>query len=272
MVMLLSCFHLSLPTPSHPSLATPFPPLPSILPLLPFPPLPSIPSTPPPIPTSPLHPFHSSSSHLSPPSLPILIPFPPLPSIPSTPPLPTSPLHPFHFSPPSLPLLPFPPLPSSPSHLSPPPLPLLPFPPFAPTAAVYRGKYKHNVVAIKKSLTPSQMENASALAEEDDDQFYPEEALLLFRDFRQEVTVLSQLYHPNIVALLGVSLHPMCIVLEFAPKGSLFGILDKRIEAVKASQADAASTVPRMPGGVLGHMMTLKVALQVRGRKVHWIT
>ena len=108
------------------------------------------------------------------------------------------------------------------------------------------------------------MENLNAMAEEEeDDQVYPEEALLLFKDFRQEVTVLSQLYHPNIVSLLGVSLRPMCIVIEYAPKGSLFGVLDKRIEAIKTSQADAASTVPRMPGGVLGHMMSLKVALQV---------
>ena len=33
------------------------------------------------------------------------------------------------------------------------------------------------------------------------------EALFMFRDLRQEVTVLAQLDHPYIVALLGQSLH-----------------------------------------------------------------
>lgn len=81
---------------------------------------------------------------------------------------------------------------------------------------------------------------------------------------RQEVTVLAQLNHPNIVALLGVSFHPMCMVIELAPMGSLFGILDKKIEQYKAAQADRASVILRMPGGVLGHAMSTGIALQVR--------
>lgn len=83
------------------------------------------------------------------------------------------------------------------------------------------------------------------------------------RDLRQEVTVLAQLNHPNIVALLGVSFHPMCMVIELAPMGSLFGILDKKIEQNKAAQADRASVILRMPGGVLGHEMSTHIAMQV---------
>jgi len=84
------------------------------------------------------------------------------------------------------------------------------------------------------------------------------------RDLRQEVTVLAQLSHANIVALLGVCFHPMCMVLELAPMGSLFGILDKKIEQIKAAQADLASVILRMPGGVLGHELSMRIALQVR--------
>ena len=84
-----------------------------------------------------------------------------------------------------------------------------------------------------------------------------------FRDLRQEVTVLAQLSHPNIVALLGVSIRPMCIVLEFAPMGSLFGVLEKKVEQLKEKQVDSASAVLRMPGGVLGHVITTKIAAQV---------
>ncbi len=45
--------------------------------------------------------------------------------------------------------------------------------------------------------------------------------------------------------------------------GSLFGILDKKLEAMKQSQADLPSTIIRMPGGVLGHEISARIALQV---------
>ena len=83
-----------------------------------------------------------------------------------------------------------------------------------------------------------------------------------YRDLRQEVTVLAQLSHPNIVALLGVSIRPMCMVIELAPMGSLFGNLDKRLEEIKTIQA--LQVIPRMPGGVLGHEISTRMALQVR--------
>ena len=76
--------------------------------------------------------------------------------------------------------------------------------------------------------------------------------------------MLAQLSHPNIVALLGVSIRPMCMVIEYAPMGSLFGTLDKRVEHIKQEQADRASVLLRMPGGVLGREITTKIALQVR--------
>ena len=79
------------------------------------------------------------------------------------------------------------------------------------------------------------------------------------------MTVLAQLSHPNVVALLGVSIRPMCMVIEFAPMGSLFGVLEKTVEQLKQDQADRASVILRMPGGVLGREITMKIALQVRG-------
>lgn len=96
--------------------------------------------------------------------------------------------------------------------------------------------------------------------------------LYVFRDLRQEVTVLAQLNHPNIVALLGVSIRPMCMVIEFAPMGSLFGALDKTVEQIKQDQADRASVILRMPGGVLGREITMKIALQVRSNYCHGLS
>ena len=125
------------------------------------------------------------------------------------------------------------------------------------TGKVYQGKYKGATVAIK-GLTINQLYVSSELNTQTSTF-----VLNTFRNLRQEVTVLAQLSHPNIVALLGVSIRPMCIVLEFAPMGSLFGVLEKRLEQVKREQADSASVVLRMPGGVLGHITTTKIAAQV---------
>ncbi len=83
------------------------------------------------------------------------------------------------------------------------------------------------------------------------------------RDLRQEVTVLATLNHPNIVSLLGVSIRPMCMVIELAPMGSLFGILDKKLEQIKTAQAETGRVIVRLPGGVLGHEISAKGALQV---------
>ena len=116
-----------------------------------------------------------------------------------------------------------------------------------------------HTVAIKELLVQGGKEDPDNEEEEE----FSNESLFLFRDLRQEVTVLAQLSHPNIVALLGVSIRPMCIVLEFAPMGSLFGVLEKKVEQLKEKQVDSASAVLRMPGGVLGHVITTKIAAQV---------
>ena len=59
----------------------------------------------------------------------------------------------------------------------------------------------------------------------------------------------------------------MCIALELAPMGSLFGILDKKLEAIKAAQADLPTSNIKMPGGVLGHEISARIALQVSKRE-----
>lgn len=67
----------------------------------------------------------------------------------------------------------------------------------------------------------------------------------------------------------------MCIALELAPMGSLFGILDKKLEAIKAAQADLPTANIKMPGGVLGHEISARIALQVskreREREYHYL-
>ena len=59
----------------------------------------------------------------------------------------------------------------------------------------------------------------------------------------------------------GVSIHPMCVVVELAPLGILSDLLKERVEQFKEDRASASL---RMYGGVLGHELSSKVALQVR--------
>ena len=71
----------------------------------------------------------------------------------------------------------------------------------------------------------------------------------------------------NIVALLGVSVRPMCLVIEYASLGSLFGILDKKLDSIKTAQAELAFSIPRMPGGVLGQELSTRIAVLVAQRR-----
>ena len=75
---------------------------------------------------------------------------------------------------------------------------------------VCRGKYQHVPVAMKMFLTAAQIEHLTGKtdtsrrpSEADDDVIASGEALFMFRDLRNEVTLLAQLDHPYIVALLG---------------------------------------------------------------------
>lgn len=48
-----------------------------------------------------------------------------------------------------------------------------------------------------------------------------EQACRAYLAARQEVSILSQLEHPNIVPLIGLCLQPLCLILKLAPCGSL---------------------------------------------------
>ncbi|XP_042433494.1 serine/threonine-protein kinase STY13-like isoform X2 [Zingiber officinale] len=80
---------------------------------------------------------------------------------------------------------------------------------------LYRGIYDGEDVAIKLLEKP-----------END----PERALVMEQQFRQEVMMLANLKHPNIVRFIGACRKPMvwCIVTEYAKGGSVRQFLMKR--------------------------------------------
>ena len=54
------------------------------------------------------------------------------------------------------------------------------------------------------------------------------DAMRNFSEFRQEASTLHALQHPCIVALIGISIHPLCFALELAPLGSLNTVLSEK--------------------------------------------
>ena len=69
-------------------------------------------------------------------------------------------------------------------------------------------RYCNNIVAVKQFLTASQVDLALAEAEgatlpapAEEEVVSADEALFLFRDLRQEVTVLAQLDNPYVVSV-----------------------------------------------------------------------
>uniref|UniRef100_A0A8C2DDD6 non-specific serine/threonine protein kinase n=1 Tax=Cyprinus carpio TaxID=7962 RepID=A0A8C2DDD6_CYPCA len=115
---------------------------------------------------------------------------------------------------------------------------------------IYRAKYRDHPVAIKRfhfkkckqqslnSSTDTMMKHLQSM-----------DAARSFSEFRQEASMLHSLQHPCIVALVGISIHPLCFALQLAPLGSLNTILEER--------AKGSQFVP------LGHMLTYKVAYQI---------
>ncbi|XP_035387696.1 leucine-rich repeat serine/threonine-protein kinase 1 isoform X1 [Electrophorus electricus] len=114
---------------------------------------------------------------------------------------------------------------------------------------IYRAKYRGQPVAIKRfhfkkcrqfsiNSTDTMLKHLQSM-----------DASRSFSEFRQEAGMLHTLQHPCIVALVGISIHPLCFALQLAPLGSLNTVLE---EHSKGSQFIA-----------LGHMLTFKAAYQI---------
>ena len=66
----------------------------------------------------------------------------------------------------------------------------------------------------------------------------------------------------------GVCIHPMSIILELTPLGTLSVLLYAHIEQLNE---DRASGSLRMHGGVLGHVLSTRIALQVKyGHQINY--
>ena len=76
-------------------------------------------------------------------------------------------------------------------------------------AVVYKGvlKGKHQV-AIKKLLN---MMGAPM-------------TIKMILDFKSEISFLKDFHHPNIVGILATSCNPLCVMLEYCARGTLFSI------------------------------------------------
>eukprot|EP01094_Clydonella_sp_ATCC50884_P024260 TRINITY_DN6032_c0_g1_i1.p1 TRINITY_DN6032_c0_g1~~TRINITY_DN6032_c0_g1_i1.p1 ORF type:complete len:1495 (+),score=611.24 TRINITY_DN6032_c0_g1_i1:260-4486(+) len=78
---------------------------------------------------------------------------------------------------------------------------------------VYFGHWRGLDVAVKQ---------LSAMEGGDETE---EEAILKFKEFQQEVWVMSKLDHPCLTKLYGITIKPLQMVMEFAPLGDLSGLL-----------------------------------------------
>ena len=132
------------------------------------------------------------------------------------------------------------------------------------TATVFKGTYKNKEVAVKEfSYGASNRRghrNAPDLSEID-----VESTLQLLRMMRKEVSLQCRFQHPFILQLLAASIRPLVIVLELAPLGALSVVLSEKANKLNEEWIEKynATAPPPMPGGVLGHRLTMKIALQI---------
>ncbi|KAI3495150.1 hypothetical protein L1887_37349 [Cichorium endivia] len=80
---------------------------------------------------------------------------------------------------------------------------------------IYRGIYKQRAVAVKMVRIPTHKEETRAMLEQ---------------QFKSEVTLLSRLYHPNIVQFIAACKKPpvYCIIMEYMSQGTLRMYLNKK--------------------------------------------
>ncbi|CAH1448223.1 serine/threonine/tyrosine-protein kinase HT1 [Lactuca sativa] len=80
---------------------------------------------------------------------------------------------------------------------------------------IYRGIYKQRAVAVKMVRIPTHKE---------------ETRIMLEQQFKSEVSLLSRLYHPNIVQFIAACKKPpvYCIIMEYMSQGTLRMYLNKK--------------------------------------------
>jgi hypothetical protein len=83
-------------------------------------------------------------------------------------------------------------------------------------ASIFKGTFQGNTVAIKKYNTDN---SASALGKS----VIINTALL--KDIHNEVTLMTEMEHPNIVKCYGISLNPLSMVTEYLSHSDLFGLI-----------------------------------------------
>jgi Leucine-rich repeat (LRR) protein len=97
---------------------------------------------------------------------------------------------------------------------------------------VYRGRWKHTLVAIKELIALEQLvieQNGVSLQEMLGAPENSSQIQQAVEEFRAEVLVMSHLHHPNVLLLVGAcsELPHCCIVTEYLPNGSMYDALHR---------------------------------------------
>ncbi|XP_034536413.1 leucine-rich repeat serine/threonine-protein kinase 1 isoform X2 [Notolabrus celidotus] len=117
---------------------------------------------------------------------------------------------------------------------------------------IYRARYRDQPVAVKRfHFKKCRQQTITSDTDTMMKHLQSADTWRSFSEFRQEASMLHSLQHPCIVALVGISIHPLCFALQLAPLGSLNTVLEEKQKS-KGSRY--------MP---LGHMLTFRVAYQI---------
>ncbi|XP_074650485.1 leucine-rich repeat serine/threonine-protein kinase 1-like [Tubulanus polymorphus] len=82
------------------------------------------------------------------------------------------------------------------------------------------------------------------------------------RALRQEVTLMARLHHPLVISLIAAGIQPSCLMIEYAPLGSLRSVLEQKVfeqRGTEFAQKQGLQTY----SSVLSPLLTHKIALQV---------
>eukprot|EP01102_Stenamoeba_stenopodia_P014052 TRINITY_DN4636_c0_g2_i1.p1 TRINITY_DN4636_c0_g2~~TRINITY_DN4636_c0_g2_i1.p1 ORF type:complete len:1322 (+),score=264.84 TRINITY_DN4636_c0_g2_i1:1203-5168(+) len=92
-------------------------------------------------------------------------------------------------------------------------------------ASVYKAHWRGEIVAVKRlEIKPVMVGDLECRGDRDllEQRKQQERILEVYTEFRQEVSLLSSLKHPNVVEMKGIVLEPFCIVMEYMGFGNLY--------------------------------------------------
>ena len=116
----------------------------------------------------------------------------------------------------------------------------------------------HLVQGMVQTVAAKMYTADTAYVDEDPDVIGQLKAWDVYQKASLEARVMHQLSHPNILALVGVTLRPLSLLVELAPQGDLRKCMERyKAQKVKLSRRTMQCTLIQVQSAIVSHLASL---------------